>query len=570
MPYLILKWERHYYVRAYAKNSKGTAYSDDELSFTTGDAVKPTVITADITNVDWRTATGGGEVTDDGDATVTERGICWSTSHNPEVSGDHANNGTGTGNYTVNMTGLTAGTTYYVRAYAKNIAGLNYGNEVSFETKAPELPMVATNSVSDISYTSATCGGNVTSDGGTEVTERGVCWSTASNPNINDSHLADAGNGMGSFTVQITGLTPNTSYYVCSYAINSVGISYGTPKSFATLPIGKPTITTAQVTNITQTSATGGGNVTDDGGTEVTDRGICWSTEHNPTLENCLGNAHGGTGTGTFTLNMTGLTQGTKYYVSAYATNSEGTNYGGEVDFSTTIQTYTINVSANPTNGGTVSGGGSNYQLGQNCTVTANAHSGYVFTNWTEDGIEVSTDASYTFQVTGNRTLVANYGRTILNEDFEEDLGTFSTYNVLGTQVWEQNIYLGRSYAIMNCYSNGAYYANEDWLISPSLNVAGYANIMVEFCNAMNFEGAPLRVMVSTDYNEQGNPNNYSWIDITSQFVFSQGNHEWTDSGQVNIGSIVSGSICYIAFVYTSSSTNGSIWEIDYVKVLGR
>ena len=71
-------------------------------------------------------------------------------------------------------------------------------------------------------------------------------------------------------------------------------------------------------------------------------------------------------------------------------------------------QQYTINVSANPANGGTVTGGG-NYQVGQSCTVTATANSGFTFTNWTENGNVVSTNRSYTFTVTGNRTLVANF-----------------------------------------------------------------------------------------------------------------------------------------------------------------
>ena len=70
--------------------------------------------------------------------------------------------------------------------------------------------------------------------------------------------------------------------------------------------------------------------------------------------------------------------------------------------------TYTINVSANPSNGGTVTGGGT-YNQGQSCTVSASANSGFTFTNWTENGNVVSTQANYTFTVTGNRTLVAHF-----------------------------------------------------------------------------------------------------------------------------------------------------------------
>ena len=77
---------------------------------------------------------GGGNVTADGGATVTARGICWSTSQNPTISGSHTTDGTGTGTFTSNMTGLEPNTTYYVRAYATNSAGTAYGDQVSFTT----------------------------------------------------------------------------------------------------------------------------------------------------------------------------------------------------------------------------------------------------------------------------------------------------------------------------------------------------------------------------------------------------------------------------------------------------
>ena len=106
----------------------------------TNPAVVPTVTTTAISEIDKTTATGGGNVTADGDATVTARGICWSTSQNPTISGSHTTDGTGTGSFTSAMTGLTAGTTYYVRAYATNIAGTAYGEEVSFTTLPEGIP----------------------------------------------------------------------------------------------------------------------------------------------------------------------------------------------------------------------------------------------------------------------------------------------------------------------------------------------------------------------------------------------------------------------------------------------
>ena len=320
-----------YYVRAYATNSKGTAYGV-ELEFVTGDAVKPTVTTAEVTDIDWRTATGGGEVVDDGDATVTERGICWSTNHNPEITDDHISNGMGPGSYTANMSGLSAGTVYYVRAYAKNQAGIAYGNEVSFSAKAAELPIVTTDNVTDISWTTATCGGNVTSDGGTEITERGICWSTDHNPTASDSYVS-SGTGTGSFAVNMSGLTDETKYYVRSYAKNDKGINYGEEKSFTTLEYQKPTVETSAVTDVNYTTAKCGGNVTSDGGLEVTERGVCWSTNHNPTTNGSYVSSE--TGTGSFTVSLTGLINGPKYFVRAYAKNGKGINYGEEKSFIT-------------------------------------------------------------------------------------------------------------------------------------------------------------------------------------------------------------------------------------------
>ena len=97
-------------------------------------ATVATVTTAEVTDIDKTTATGGGNVTADGGATVTARGICWSTSQNPTLADSFTTDGTGTGSFTSSMTGLTANTTYYVRAYATNSAGTAYGEQVSFTT----------------------------------------------------------------------------------------------------------------------------------------------------------------------------------------------------------------------------------------------------------------------------------------------------------------------------------------------------------------------------------------------------------------------------------------------------
>ena len=386
-----------YYVRAYATNSQGTAYGA-EVSFTALEGL-PVVLTLDMTDITSTTAKGHGNVTDQGGSAVTERGVCWSTSPSPTTSGSDANSGTGTGEYTVSISNLTPGTKYYVRAYATNSQGTTYGEQKDFTTAAT-LPTVVTG---DISGTTAH--GEVTNAGGAIVTERGICWGTSHNPTTAGTH-GSSGTGTGSFSVELTDLAPGTTYYVRAYATNSAGTAYGSEKTLTTQAT-LPTVTTGEVSNIQQTTAQGSGNVTNSGGANVTERGICWGTSHNPTTSGS--HAYNGTGTGSFTVNMTGLTANTTYYVRAYATNSAGTAYGSEVSFSTSqIPSYTISVSASPSSGGTVSGGGT-YQQGQSCTVHAAANSGYTFFNWTEGGSQVSTNANYTFTVTGNRTLVAHF-----------------------------------------------------------------------------------------------------------------------------------------------------------------
>ena len=414
-----------YHVRAYAKNSQGTSYGSD-VTFTTTANV-PTVTTSTPSSVTSNSATGGGNVTNAGGATVTERGICWGTSANPTISNSHqAASSGGTGSFTANMTGLSPGTTYHVRAYAKNSAGTGYGTDVTFTTSAV-APTVTTAQVTNITQTTAQGGGNVTNAGGATVTERGICWSTSHNPTISGTHASN-GMGTGSYTVNMTGLTANTTYYVRAYAKNSAGTSYGSEVSFTTSQsISSPTVTTSQVTNITQTTATGGGNVTSDGGANVTERGICWSTAHNPTISGS--HATSGTGTGSFTANMTSLTAGTTYYVRAYAKNSQGTSYGSEVNFSTTATTPTV-TTATPTNVTSTSATcGSNVTNDGGATVTERGVCWSTSTNPTTSGSHLAASAggtgSFTVSVTaltpGTTYHVRAYAKNSAGTSYGED-----------------------------------------------------------------------------------------------------------------------------------------------------
>ena len=200
----------------------------------------------------------------------------------------------------------------------------------------PEPPTVTTSVVTSITHNSAVAGGNVTSDGGAVVTERGVCWNTIPNPTASGSHVAASTAGTGSYTCQITGLEPATTYYLRAYAINSQGPSYGNEEIFSTMAY--PSVTTNQVTDITSFSATFTGNVTNNGGGTVSARGFCWGTSQNPTINDS--HIAVGSGTGSFSSTVMGLTANTVYYVRAYATNQAGTAYGEQRSFTTLNQLW--------------------------------------------------------------------------------------------------------------------------------------------------------------------------------------------------------------------------------------
>jgi len=437
-----------YHIRAYATNSSGTAYGTD-LTFTTV-AVVPTLSTATPTNPTTTGVTSGGNITADGGSAVTARGVCWATTTGPVATGLHTSDGNGVGEFTSTVTGLTAHTTYYLRAYATNSIGTAYGNEVTFTTSEIVVPTVTTTVATNPTGTTATSGGNVTADGGASVTARGVCWATTANPTIAGSKTSD-GNGTGTFTSNLTGLLPGTTYHYRAYATNSTGTAYGSDLTFTPLVV-MPTVTTAAISAVTQTSASSGGNVTASGGGTVTARGVCWATTTGPVATGL--HTTDGNGTGAFTSSITGLTSGETYYVRAYATNSAGTAYGNEVSFDaspvtlavlttapvTSINTTTGSTGGNITSagGGTISGRGVCWGIPANPTI-AGSHT----TNGTGTG---SFTSSMTGLTTGTPYYVRSYATNEAGTAYGSQLAFITllgdadgnTYNVvkIGNQIW--------------------------------------------------------------------------------------------------------------------------------------
>jgi uncharacterized protein (TIGR02145 family) len=201
----------------------------------------PIVVTSNIINIKTISATGGGDISYDGGANITVRGICWSNSQNPTINDNKSIDGDSTGLYTSNLTNLVADKLYYVRAYATNNVGTAYGNEVSFTTASVSIPTLLTKNINAIKSSSAISGGIISYDGGANITVRGICWSNSQNPTIND-YKTIAGDTSNSYTSNLSNLLANTLYYVRAYATNRVGTAYGNEVSFTTQEFKDTTI----------------------------------------------------------------------------------------------------------------------------------------------------------------------------------------------------------------------------------------------------------------------------------------------------------------------------------------
>lgn len=474
------------------------------------------------------------------------------------------------GKLTYQLSGLRKGTLYYYGFEIFTEADVYRFKEVySFNTLISTELRVVTSEITNVGQTSATGGGSVIGGEDIVVSERGICWSTNHNPTIGGEHLSN-GYGLGEFEVSMTELAPETRYYVRAYASSSQGTVYGNEVSFTTIATDLPELTTEMVTFITYNSALGRGTVVSEGTAPVTERGLCWSTNHNPTINDSFSDS--GQGTGIFTVNITGLTPNTTYYVRAYAIYTHGISYGNEVSF-TTLQTsnsYAISVFADPSNGGTVTGGGT-YQQGQSCTVTATATNGYSFTSWTENGIVVSYATCYTFTVTNNRTLVANFTpmtvSEIFSESFAEGQGLFTIQNVTlpagVIYVWWHN----PSYSCMTASAYvGQNYATESWLVSPIISLSGVSSAKLTFEQAVNYASpnGALSIMISTNY--YGNVITATWNELVLD-NWPSGNNWAFITSTANLTQYVGRNVT-IAFKYTSTINASATWEVKNFVVV--
>ena len=289
-----------YHVRAYATNKAGTAYGN-EVTFTSIPIVVPTLETTVATSITITSAVTGGNITADGNAPVTARGICWATTTGPTITNDKTSDGTGTGIFVSNLTGLQSGVIYYIRAYATNSAGTAYGNELTFTTTTPlGAPTIGTatkgNAQATVTFTAPA------NDGGSSITGYTV---TSSPGGITATGTASP--------ITVTGLTNGTAYTFTVVATNANGNSLPSSSSNSVTPStvpGAPTIGTATkgIAQATVTFTAPANN----GGLAITGYTVTSSPG-------------GFTATGTSSpLTVTGLSNGTAYTFTVIATNANG------------------------------------------------------------------------------------------------------------------------------------------------------------------------------------------------------------------------------------------------------
>ena len=241
-----------YYVRYVAVNSYSQVTSEEVSEFKTLQASVPTIEVREITNVLDTIATVGFVLKFNGGADVTKMGVCWSVDSVPtiedkyvECSRDAINCVSDGDSLVMNISGLKANTTYFVRAYAENKMGISYSVSKSFITLT--LPEVKTGEITDIQLTSAVLNGEAIFDGNDTTTIYGFCWSEEENPTIDNQNIQVK---KDTFSYKLSNLLDETKYYVRTYAKNKIGIVYGEEKEFVTKNAELPIVETSEVTDI--------------------------------------------------------------------------------------------------------------------------------------------------------------------------------------------------------------------------------------------------------------------------------------------------------------------------------
>lgn len=240
---IVITGAQKFYLRLYpyiasSTTSKQFGVRNLKISGTMEGAVAnpATVSTTAVSSVSTQSAVSGGNISSNGGGAITESGVVWSINENPTIADSRTNENATTGTFVSTLSGLTAGTTYYVRAYATNGAGTSYGSQVSFTTLSNIVaPTVSTTSQSQVTNKSFVVSGNVSDWGGANVSDRGVVYSKTNNtPTLENATKVSTGTGLGTFSSYVHGAEASTLYYARTFATNSAGTSYGSTATVTT------------------------------------------------------------------------------------------------------------------------------------------------------------------------------------------------------------------------------------------------------------------------------------------------------------------------------------------------
>jgi len=458
-----------YYVRAYAINSVGTAYSTNEINFTTV-ASSPKLTVQDVTdmNVSKTSATFNGTVVNAGDPAYFERGFVYSADSNPTVNNTKVKaNGTGEGTFSANVSGLILNQRYYVRTYAiskiKNSEQTVYSSEQVNFTLSSTAPAVSVQEVTNLNVSAgtATFNGTIINVGTPAYTERGFVYGTTRNPTISDIKLVATGAGAGTFSINVSNLEQNKTYYVRAYAVGTTETVYSSEDVSFSLSTVAPSISVQAVTNLNVSAGTAtlNGTIISTGNPAYAERGFVYATVSNPTVDDMKVRTSG-TGIGTFTANISGLKLSQPYFVRTYAIYKVGEM--DQIVYSPMQETFTLTPTAPSVSVENVT----------NLNVTAGTatFNGTV----TNAGTPAYNERGFVYGTTRNPTVD---DKKIISSG--SGTGAFSV-NVLDLDL--NKTYYVRAYVVC---SIGIIYSQSDvnfMLIpsSPKLSVQGVSNISVE------------------------------------------------------------------------------------------
>ncbi len=444
----------------------------------------------------------------DGNNTIKEYGICYSNKEKPTISDSKFKVGEKTDkvlDFSAFLSGLSAGSKYYVRGYVLHEGNPIYSEDGILTTSSLKAPEVSTGAAENITSSTFGITGNIANIGTSDVTQHGhVLSETNKEPTTGDTKTElGSANAAKDYKSGYTGLKPNTVYYVRAYATNTTGTGYGTVITVKTSNELAPSVTTGEASNISQSRVTVSGKVTDNGTQAIFQHGhVISETNKEPTIAD--GKTENGaiTAPKDFTSGFASLNANTTYYVRAYARSSVGTSYGTVISFKT------LNV--------------------EPPTVT------------TADGIDV---ASNSFNVNGKITAIgtadvtqfghviseSNQNPTTADKNAQTQMGSTNApkdFKSTFTGLKANTTYYIRAYAtnaVGTSYSNAVNIktANE---IPPSLTTGGIYNVTgssISIDGKLENAGTKPVTEIGHCYNKTGNPS-FNDIRITKGVQLSE------------------------------------------------